>query len=62
MDGRGRIDVLVRPHGDGKIITITLSNISPAIVGEKDKERDVMAEGSPNSSPNFAHSLSYRVF
>lgn len=46
MDGRGRIDVLVRPHGDGKIITITLSNISPAIVGEKDKERDVMAEGS----------------
>jgi hypothetical protein len=46
MDGRGRIDVLVRPHGDGKIITVTLSNISPAIVGEKDKERDVMAEGS----------------
>lgn len=46
MDGRGRIDVLVRPHGDGRIITVTLSNISPAIVGEKDKERDVMAEGS----------------
>ena len=46
MDGRGRIDVLVRPHGDGKIITVTLSNISCAIVGEKDKEHDVMAEGS----------------
>lgn len=43
---RGRIDVVVRPHSDGKIITVTLSNISSAKVGEKDKERDVTAAGS----------------
>lgn len=46
LGGRGRVDVIVRSHGDGRIVTVTLSNISPAIVGEKDKVLDVMAEGS----------------
>ena len=43
---RGRIDIVVRPHGDGKIITVTFSNISSAKVSENEKERDVTAEGS----------------
>ena len=46
LGGRGRINILVRSHGDGRIVTVTLSNISSAIVGEKKKERDVTAANS----------------
>jgi len=46
LSGRGRIDVLVRAHGDGRIVTVTLSNISSITVGDGDKERDVTAAGS----------------
>ncbi|WP_257297159.1 DEAD/DEAH box helicase [Endozoicomonas sp. YOMI1] len=41
-----RIDVTVRPHGDGKIVTVTLSNNQHFAVGEKEKERDKLAESS----------------
>jgi len=44
--GRGRIHVVVRPHGDGRIVTVTLSNKSRLQCGEKEKERDVSAAAS----------------
>lgn len=43
---RAKIDVTVRPYGDGKIVTVTLSNKQSFTVGEKEKERDVLAENS----------------
>ncbi|UYM16234.1 DEAD/DEAH box helicase [Endozoicomonas euniceicola] len=43
---RARIDVTVRPHGDGKIITVTLSNNQHFTVGEKEKLRDELAKHS----------------
>ncbi len=44
--GRARIDVTVRPHGDGKIITVTLSNNQHFTVIEKQKSRDELAKHS----------------
>jgi len=47
LGGRGRIDVVVRTHGDGRIVTVTLSNIKKAHVGEDEKKlRDATAIGS----------------
>ncbi|AMO54988.1 helicase-related protein [Endozoicomonas montiporae] len=44
--GRARVDVNVRPHGDGKIVTVTLSNIQQVKLNQKEKERDKSAENS----------------
>lgn len=46
MHGRARIDVKVRQHGKGNIVTVSLSNISSQKKREKESERDAKAKNS----------------
>jgi len=46
MNSRALVDVKVRPHGTGKIVTVSLSNISSQQKSEKEPERDATAKNS----------------
>ena len=46
FDGKGRIDIVVRPHGAGRIVTVTLANVTSMKVGEKERVREVEAESA----------------
>lgn len=41
---RGRIDVVVRPHRDGKIVTVTLCNVTACPADRKPNKLDTVAE------------------
>ncbi|HCV02738.1 MAG TPA: hypothetical protein DG048_08840, partial [Pseudoalteromonas sp.] len=46
MNSRALVDVKIRPHGTGKIVTVSLSNISSQPKEEKESERDATAKNS----------------
>ncbi len=46
MNARAIVDVKIRPHGTGKIVTVSLSNISSQQKEEKESERDATAKNS----------------